>query len=83
MMRRILRLILTRSQILAPVRDDRAAGWRTASRSKAGLRSWLFAVALLLAASLFIFGGLCEIGWLYERHCGAAFGYYGCDTQHF
>jgi hypothetical protein len=40
----------------------------------------MFALAFLLAgAILFAVVGLGAIVFLFERHCGPAFGYYGCD----
>jgi hypothetical protein len=44
------------------------------------VRSCMFAHAFLLAAAiLFVGAGLGAIVFLFDRHCGPAFGYYGCD----
>jgi hypothetical protein len=40
----------------------------------------MFALAFLLAgAILFLGAGLGAIVLFFDRHCGPAFGYYGCD----
>jgi hypothetical protein len=45
------------------------------------VRSVLYALALLVAgAALFVIGGLSTVAFLADRHCGAAVGYYGCET---
>ena len=44
------------------------------------VRTCMFALAFLLAgAILFVGAGLGAIVFLFDRHCGPAFGYYGCD----
>ena len=44
------------------------------------VRSCIFALAFLLAgAILFVGAGLGAIVFLFDRHCGPAFGHYGCD----
>ena len=44
------------------------------------VRTCIFALACLLAgATLFVGACLGAIVFLFERHCGPAFGYYGCD----
>jgi hypothetical protein len=37
---------------------------------------------LLSGLFIFLLVLLCMAGSLVESHCGATFGYYGCDTQH-
>lgn len=37
---------------------------------------------LLAGVFIFMLALLCTTGSLVEGHCGATFGYYGCDTQH-
>lgn len=50
-------------------------------RSRAiGARSGLYALAFCLAGTvLFLLGGLGTVAFLTDRHCGPAFGYYGCE----
>jgi hypothetical protein len=44
------------------------------------VRTCIFALACLLAGAI-LFVGAClgAIVFLFDRHCGPAFGYYGCD----
>lgn len=44
------------------------------------IRSTVFALAFSLAgAALFLFVALCTLAFLADEHCGAAFGFYGCE----